>query len=223
MSQLERASVARRRMAQATTQSAAVLDVKHCSASGACIWRHDRTCFKAEKQKFTHKTVNHRNLCVADRHDGAVHSNCFTASPASTVSDSIVASISACHADDPGSIPGRRAFLHSFLSLGRRSRCARYPRCARCVPLCAAVCRCVPLCGCVPAVPAVPACCCCPVHHDAALVREKPLATEHPLPVLLRVHFLDCSCVQHLQCAKQMVLRSRSANPAKQKSSPTGN
>ena len=96
----------RRRMAQATTQSAAVLDVKHCSASGACIWRHDRTCFKAEKQKFTHKTVNHRNLCVADRHDGAVHSNCFTASPASTVSDSIVASISACHAEDPGSIPG---------------------------------------------------------------------------------------------------------------------
>ena len=32
-------------------------------------------------------------------------------SPFSTVSDSIVASISACHADDPGSIPGRRAFF----------------------------------------------------------------------------------------------------------------
>ena len=28
--------------------------------------------------------------------------------------DSIVVSISACHADDPGSIPGRGAFLWSF-------------------------------------------------------------------------------------------------------------
>ena len=75
-----------------------------------------------------------------------------TGSPLSTVSDSIVASISACHADDPGSIPGRRAFLHSFLSLGRGSRCARCARCARCMPLYAAVCRCMPLYAAVPAV-----------------------------------------------------------------------
>ena len=97
------------------------------------------------------------------------------------------------------------------------------PAVCRCVPLYAAVCRCVAVCPLYPLYPHAVAVLCIMMLRSAALVREKPLATEHPLPVLLRVHFLDCSCVQHLQCAKQMVLRSRSANPAKQKSSPTGN
>ena len=42
--------------------------------------------------------------------------------PRVTIRDSIVVSISACHADDPGSIPGRGVFL-----LGLKSCVGSYP------------------------------------------------------------------------------------------------